>query len=81
MVQRRRTATTYVPPRTGASKVDVNDSTFLTEKELAARWKMQPPSLANQRSQGRGPRYVKIGEAVRYRLSDVIAHERLNGRI
>lgn len=81
MATQRRTATDYRPPRTGASKADSNDHAFLTEKDLAARWKMQPPSLANQRSQGRGPRYVKIGEAVRYRLSDILAYERLNGKI
>lgn len=50
--------------------------TFLTTAELAARWGVAPGSLVNDR--GRGDSvvpYVKIGERVRYRLSDVEAYE------
>lgn len=59
--------------------VDPNESIFLSEKEVAARWKFHPGSLSNMRSEGRGPRYAKIGNTVRYRLSDIVAHERING--
>jgi hypothetical protein len=31
--------------------------------------------LANQRSQGRGPAYLKLAGRVRYRLSDIEAYE------
>lgn len=62
-------------------KTDPNESVFLTERDLATRWRWSVASLANQRSRGAGPRYLKIGASVRYRLSDVIAFERLNGRL
>lgn len=54
----------------------IPDSHLLTEKELACRWGMSPRSLANERSLGRSKiSYLKIGKAVRYRLSDVAALE------
>lgn len=47
------------------------------------RWKMEPQVLINQRSNGRGPRFIHIGRqgkgkrpAVRYRLSTIIAFEK-----
>lgn len=48
---------------------------LLLPQELAARWRMHRGSLANLRSAGTGPAFVKLGAAVRYRLSDVIAFE------
>ncbi|MCC2321941.1 helix-turn-helix transcriptional regulator [Cellulomonas xiejunii] len=50
---------------------------LLTERELAARWRLSPGTLANQRSQGRGASYLKLSGsgAVRYRLADVLAYE------
>jgi len=51
---------------------------FLTPAQLAARWggAVSVRTLANWRSVGKGPRYVKIGGRVRYRLSDVEAYEK-----
>jgi hypothetical protein len=54
------------------------EEVFLTPRELAARWKEHPQTLANQRSSGEGPRYMKRGRNVRYRLSDVLAYEAQN---
>lgn len=55
-------------------------TTFLTTKQLAERWGMNPGSIERLRKQGTGPKFVKLtkGErgAVRYRLCDVIEHER-----
>lgn len=51
------------------------NAVFLTEKELAARWKCAPGSLANERSRGTGPRYYKINRLVRYNLADIEAYE------
>lgn len=48
---------------------------LLSERELADRWGYRPASLASARWRGRGPAWVKIGRTVRYRLSDVLAHE------
>ena len=49
---------------------------LLTDAQLAQRWQLARGTLANQRSQGRGPAYLKICGRVRYRLSDVEAYER-----
>ena len=55
------------------------EDVYLTPAELAARWRMTRKQLANWRCEGRGPDFAKFGEGatapVRYRLSDVIAHE------
>ncbi len=52
--------------------------TYLTTKQLADRWGYRPNTLEIQRTTGKGLPYVKIGRLVRYRLSDVIAHEKSN---
>lgn len=48
---------------------------LLTPSELATRWQVPLALLANWRSSGRGPRYTKIGHAVRYPLNEVKAYE------
>lgn len=47
----------------------------LTEKELAARWRVSVRTLQNWRWMGRGPRYLKIGARVLYARADVEAFE------
>lgn len=44
---------------------------LLTETELAAELQMRAQSLADWRHRGKGPAYVKLGQLVRYRRSDV----------
>ncbi|MCL1595493.1 MAG: helix-turn-helix domain-containing protein [Actinomycetia bacterium] len=44
---------------------------LLTQHVLAAELKMRPQSLADWRHRGKGPTYVKLGQLVRYRRSDV----------
>lgn len=54
---------------------------YLTERELAARWRLAPSSLQQQRHRGTSViPFLKIGRAVRYALSDVLAAERLHLR-
>lgn len=53
----------------GASEV------FLTEDELAERWRHSPKTLRNLRSSGKGPPYHKFGSSVRYALSDLLQYE------
>lgn len=52
---------------------------MLSPKELADRWRCSVGWLANQRSAGRGPTYLKLSGRVLYRLADVedyeVAHE------
>ena len=51
------------------------ENDLLTDAQLAVRWQLSRGTLANQRSQGRGPAYLKLAGRVRYRLSDIEAYE------
>jgi hypothetical protein len=62
-----------VVSRDDASQEAVHD--LLTDAQLAARWQLSRGTLANQRSQGRGPAYLKLAGRVRYRRSDIEAYE------
>jgi hypothetical protein len=62
-----------VPPYDDASPETVHD--LLTDAQLAARWQLSRGTLANQRSQGRGPAYLELAGRVRYRRSDIEAYE------
>lgn len=50
---------------------------FLTPQQLSARWgsRIGVRTLANWRSSGNGPPFVKIGGAIAYKLRDVEAWE------
>lgn len=48
---------------------------MITAVELAERWQIPVRTLGQWRYEGRGPEYVKIGGAVRYRLADIQAYE------
>lgn len=50
---------------------------FLTGVELVERWRnvVTTATLANWRSQGRGPSFTRVGKRVMYRMSDVVAWE------
>ena len=50
----------------------------LTAMQLAERWGINVGTLANWRCYQRGPIHIRVGKAIRYRLSDVIAYERAN---
>lgn len=59
-----------------AARAIADEDTLLTEKELAERWRMSPASFRTQRASGRSViPYLKIGGAVRYRLSVVREYE------
>lgn len=47
----------------------------LTQIELAARWRISHRTLEYWRSTGDGPRFIKIGRRVIYRMEDVLAFE------
>jgi hypothetical protein len=44
---------------------------ILTPEQLAERWDTTVGTLAWKRSTKQGPKYIKLGRSVRYRLSDV----------
>ena len=47
----------------------------LDQRRLADRWLISARTLEQWRWQGKGPRYLKIGGRVVYRLSDIEAFE------
>ncbi|BCP56214.1 hypothetical protein K32_48310 [Kaistia sp. 32K] len=55
----------------------MQDKKFLTPTELSARWdgRITVRTLANWRSSQSGPRYLKVGGGVLYRITDVIEWE------
>lgn len=53
----------------------INSSAMLRAGELAERWGTSTGRLANMRSAGIGPTFLKIGASIRYRLSDIEAYE------
>ena len=44
---------------------------LLGEKTVAAKLNLSPRTLQAWRGQGRGPAYVTLGRAIRYRLEDI----------
>ena len=52
------------------------DRRVLNENELAQRWGLSPMTLQRWRSEGRGPRYLKLSKRVSYPLESVIEFER-----
>lgn len=49
--------------------------THITQCELARRWSISPRTLERWRWIGKGPRFLKIGGRVIYRLDEVEAFE------
>lgn len=47
----------------------------LDQNDLAGRWNLSPRTLEQWRWRGVGPRYLKLGGRVIYRLKDVEAFE------
>ncbi|MCV0334089.1 DNA-binding protein [Microbacterium sp.] len=51
---------------------------LLTPEEVAKWFKTSTQRLANDRYLGQGPRYIKVGKFVRYRLADCQAYLEAN---
>lgn len=47
----------------------------LSETELAQRWGVSPKTLQRWRSEGRGPRYLKLSKRVTYPLDAITEYE------
>ena len=45
----------------------------LVDERAAAKWlgDLAPRTLANWRSQGRGPRFIRVGRLIRYDIGDL----------
>ncbi len=51
----------------------VQNDELIDETALSRRLLTKPATLSRWRYAGKGPRFVKVGRLVRYRLSDVLA--------
>ncbi len=51
---------------------------LLTDEQLAKRWQCHRQTLIRWRSKGRGPKFVKISNQIRYKLSDIQEFEQQN---
>ena len=49
--------------------------TCLNQIDLARRWRISPRTLERWRWLGQGPRYLKLGGRVLYRVADIEAYE------
>jgi predicted DNA-binding transcriptional regulator AlpA len=71
---------TAASPITRSSQQAINslspgDRRVLNENELAQRWGISPKTLQRWRSEGHGPRYLKLSKRVGYPVDAVIAFE------
>jgi len=48
----------------------------LSETELAHRWGVSPKTLQRWRTEGRGPKYLKLSKRVTYPLEAITEYER-----
>lgn len=53
---------------------------IVTQRDLASRWHISAKKLEADRLKGTGCPFIKIGSAVRYRISDILAYEDANLR-
>ena len=79
MVQIQRPATNTSNP--AAMHLAHRPVRHLNQVELSRRWTISPRTLERWRWCGEGPRYLKIGGRVAYRLEDVEAYEAKQLRI
>jgi hypothetical protein len=57
------------------SSIRLESRIFMTEAELAARWRHSLRSLQRWRAEGNGPPYLRIGRRIVFRITDVEAFE------
>lgn len=65
-----------VSPKLGQSSSSV-PIRHLCQEELARRWRVSSRTLERWRWLRQGPKFIRIGGAVRYRLCDVEAYEEI----
>lgn len=49
---------------------------FLSEKELAERWRIKPQTLNMWRHKGKGPDYIKIEGKILYKIETIESIEK-----
>ena len=50
-------------------------SNLITTRDLSRRWNLTSSTLTQWRWYGKGPKYLKIGGRILYRIEDIIAFE------
>jgi hypothetical protein len=68
-------AVTRGPPAAEANLVERARLVHLNQVQLARRWALSPRTLERWRWLQEGPKYVKVGGRVLYRLGDIEAFE------
>lgn len=63
-------------PQAAAHVPSPGDRRVLNEHELAQRWGVSPKTLQRWRSEGRGPKYLKLSKRVGYPLDAIVEFER-----
>jgi hypothetical protein len=58
----------------------MSDRLWITNKELAERWRLATNTPEQWRCRRIGPAWTKIGGRVRYLLADIEAFEKANGK-
>lgn len=48
---------------------------YFTQKQLARRWGLSPRTLERWRFRGFGPRFLKLGKRIKYRLAEIETFE------
>ena len=48
------------------------ETKWLTPREVAAKLRVHPGTLANWRLDGEGPAFIRVGHSVRYCMEDLI---------
>ena len=72
-----QTPTSSIPrsPQQAINSLSPGDRWVLNENELAQRWGVSPKTLQRWRSEGRGPRYLKLSKRVSYPLEAILDFE------
>jgi hypothetical protein len=54
------------------------ETKYITQRELATRWKVAISTLERYRATDQGPPWAKLGGNIRYALTDILQYEQTN---
>jgi hypothetical protein len=75
LAERKMSRSDATPNPATPSPVAFRPVHHLNQIELSRRWKVSPRTLERWRWLGQGPRFMKLGGRVAYRLEDIEAFE------